>query len=113
MLYITDGAKVKTTSILNGPASTESLHTTDWIMQKPASVEDVTNELVTFTYQLPRKTDQIQGILYGFIALLFLNKMSRYYHNSGVFSVGIGMTNLDISLQLQDICLKLGTYFDY
>ncbi|XP_053380370.1 uncharacterized protein LOC123535014 isoform X1 [Mercenaria mercenaria] len=60
----TYGQKKRVTPIFSCPCNTNGMHTIDWLVGENSSrLEEVENDCLVFTYQLPRKYVQVQGLL--------------------------------------------------
>ena len=61
LLNNTDGSTASVTPIVYGSVNTEHLYTPDWLKSEHSSSLEDKNDCFTFTYQLPKKSDQIEG----------------------------------------------------
>ena len=60
-IIYTDGSTASVTPIVYGSVNTEHLYTPDWLNSEQSSSLEDKNDCFTFTYQLPKKSDQIEG----------------------------------------------------
>ncbi|KAL4227239.1 Vacuolar protein sorting-associated protein 13B [Mactra antiquata] len=62
LVYTVEKNKTTVTPILSCPNSTDVMHTSDWLTNENSSnVEEVKNDCLMLTYQLPRKYDKVQA----------------------------------------------------
>ena len=62
MAFSVEGERTVVVPVLSSPCNTDNLHTADWLLNCDTTmVEEVKNDCMTFTYQLPREYDKVQG----------------------------------------------------
>lgn len=74
IFFSVEGDRIVATPVLSIPCNTDNLQTADWLLNcDTTTVEDVKNDCLTFTHQLPREYDKVQGDDLGRVTLVLLD----------------------------------------